>query len=223
MLSTGKDSVYAAYTMIKQNYSINCFITIASENLDSYMFHTPTIKLAELQSKAMNIPLLTHSTKGEKEDELKDLKEAIKKAKEEYKIEGIVTGALFSNYQRERIEKICDSLSLKMFNPLWHINQETEMREIVREGFQFIITKIAAEGLNKNWLNKEITDKDIDKLAMLNQKIGFNVAGEGGEYETLMLDGPLFEKKINILKSKILEEDEITATLMVEKAELLST
>ena len=96
------------------------------------------------------------------------------------------------------------------------------MREIVREGFQFIITKIAAEGLNKNWLNKEITDKDIDKLAMLNQKIGFNVAGEGGEYETLMLDGPLFEKKINILKSKILEEDEITATLMVEKAELLS-
>lgn len=220
LLSTGKDSVYAAYTMIKQNYSIDCLITIDSDNLDSYMFHTPTINLAKLQSKAMNIPLIIHKTKGEKEKELDDLRDAIKIAKKEYKIEGIVTGALFSNYQRERVEKICDELSLKMFHPLWHINQETEMREIIRENFEFIMTKIAGEGLNKSWLNKKVDESTVDKLVALNKSIGFNVAGEGGEFESLVLDCPMFEKKIVIEESSIISEDEITATLVVKKASL---
>jgi diphthine-ammonia ligase len=220
LVSTGKDSIYAAYTMLRQNYSIECFITIDSDNLDSYMFHTPTIELAKLQAKAMNVPIIIHKTKGEKEKELEDLKIAIKKAKDEYGIEGIVTGALFSNYQRERVEKIADELSLKLFHPLWHINQETEMREVVREGFTFIMTKIAADGLDKNWLNKPITQKLIDDLVVLKDKIGFNVAGEGGEFESLVLDGPCFDKKIVIKKSKVVEEDENCATLIIEKAEL---
>jgi len=221
LISSGKDSVFAMYTMIKQNYSVECMITLESENLDSFMFHTPTVKLVRLQSEATGIPLVIHQTKGEKEKELEDLKKAIKKAKEKYKIEGVITGAIFSNYQRNRIEKVCDSLSLKIFSPLWHINQETEMREIVREGFEFVISKVAAEGLNKNWLNKKIDNKMINRLVELNQKIGFNVVGEGGEFETLVLNGPVFNKKIEIKKSEIIEEDENTATLVVEKAELL--
>ncbi|MAG39331.1 ATP-binding protein [Candidatus Woesearchaeota archaeon] len=216
LLSTGKDSVYALYTMIKQNYEVNCLITINSENPDSYMFHTPTIKLAKLQAKAMNIPLITQKTKGDKEKELEDLKEAIKKAKKKYNIEGIVTGALFSNYQRTRVEKICDSLSLKIFHPLWHINQESEMREIIREGFKFIITKVAAEGLNENWLNKRVNEKTINKLVYLNKKIKLNIAGEGGEFETLVLDGPIFKETIVVNSSKILKEDENSATLIVK-------
>ncbi|MBC8495406.1 diphthine--ammonia ligase [archaeon] len=221
LVSSGKDSIYAAYTMMKQNYEIGCFITLKSKNLDSYMFHTPAIDMVDLQAKAVGVPLIIQETEGEKEVELEDLKKAIKKAKDEFGVEGIVTGALFSNYQRERIEKICDSLSLKIFHPLWHINQETEMREVVREGFTFIMCKIAADGLNKSWLNKVITEKEIDKLVALNEKIGFNIAGEGGEFETLVLDGPIFDKKISIDKFKINEEDEITATLIVEKAKLL--
>ncbi|MBU1201315.1 MAG: diphthine--ammonia ligase [Nanoarchaeota archaeon] len=221
LVSSGKDSIYAMYTMMKQNYSIECMITIQSDNKDSYMFHTPTIELVELQSKAIDIPLIIANTKGEKERELTDLKTALKKAKDEYGVQGIITGALFSNYQRERIEKICDSLSLKIFSPLWHINQESEMREIVREGFEFIITKVAAEGLSKKWLNKRVDDVMIDELVKLNEKISLNIAGEGGEFETLVLDGPIFNKKIIIQKSRIKEEDKNTATMIVEKAGLI--
>ncbi|MFH1589343.1 MAG: diphthine--ammonia ligase [archaeon] len=221
LVSSGKDSIYALYTMQKQNYSVVCMITLDSENLDSYMFHTPTIDLVKLQSKSTGIPLIIQKTKGEKEKELVDMEKAIKKAKDEYGIEGIITGALFSNYQRERIEKICDKLSLKIFSPLWHINQETEMREIVREGFEVIMTKVAAEGLNKNWLNKIVDNKMIDKLVALKDKIGLNVAGEGGEFETLVLNGPIFDKKIKIEKFSINEEDEMTATMVVEKATLI--
>ncbi len=220
LFSSGKDSNYALYVMQRQNYKISCLITLKSKNPASYMFHTPNIDLVKLQAEALGIPLIEQETVGEKEKELEDLKRAIVEAKKTYKIEGIVTGALYSNYQRERIEKICDEVGLKIFSPLWHINQETELREILDSGFKFILSSIAAEGLDKSWLGREITAKDVDKLAMLNKKSGLNVAGEGGEYESLVVDGPIYDKKIEITDSEINEESKNTAFFVVKKAKL---
>ena len=121
------------------------------------MFHTPNIDMATYQAEAMEIPIVLQETEGEKEKELSDLKKALQKAKEKYQIEGIVSGALYSNYQRGRIEKIAEELGLKVFCPLWHKDQELEMREILKNNFSFIFTQIAAEGLDKSWLNKIIT------------------------------------------------------------------
>ena len=221
LVSSGKDSIYAMYVMEKQNYEIACMITIKSKNPESFMFHTPSVDMVKLQSKAIGIPLIEFETEGKKEEELKDLKNALKFAKEKYGIEGVITGALFSSYQRSRIEKIADSLGLKTFSPLWHMNQELEMREIIANGFKFIITKISSEGLDKNWLTRIITQKDVDKLVELNKKTGINVAFEGGEAETLVLDGPIFKKRIEIVKSKIKEESKYVAELIIEKARLV--
>lgn len=218
LISSGKDSVYAMYLMQKKGYEISCIITLRSKNPDSYMFHTPTIDLVKLQAEAMGIPLIERDTKGEKEKELKDLKKILEKAKKKYKIEGITTGALFSNYQKERIEKVADSLKLKVFSPLWHMDQEKEMRQIIKDKFKFIMTKIAAEGLDKKWLGKEITNKDVDKLTKIS---GINIAGEGGEFESLVIDGPIFKKSLKIIESFIKEESRITAELIIKKAKLV--
>lgn len=220
LVSGGKDSIYAMHVMMRQNYKVECMITLRSRNPDSFMFHTPAIDMVKLQAKSIGIPLVEQDTEGEKEKELDDLKHALEKARQKYQIEGIVTGALFSNYQRDRIEKIADSLGLKIFAPLWHMDQETEMRQIIDSGFSFIITKVACEGLDKSWLGKPVTHKDIDKLAELNQRIGINIAFEGGEAETLMIDGPIFKKKIQIKDYEIKEESPAVAELKIKKAEL---
>lgn len=189
----GKDGAYALYLMKKRNYEIGCLISIRSKNEDSYMFHTPEIDKVKEHAERMKIPLILIDSEGKKEEELKELKEAVKKAKENYNIEGVITGALYSEYQRQRIEKICDEVGLRIFSPLWHINQETHMHNLLKNGFKFIFTKVAAEGLNNSWLNREITEKDIDELIKLNKKYGVNVAGEGGEFETLVINCPLFK------------------------------
>ena len=217
MVSGGKDSYYAIYKAKEKN-EIICLISIKSENPDSYMFHTPNIDLVELQAEAMELPLLIHKTKGEKEIELKDLKDAIIKAKEEFNIEGILTGALFSKYQKERIDNICNELELASIAPLWHMNQEKEMREIIKDDFKIIFSSIAGFGFTKDLLGKIITDKDIDKLVELNKKYKINIAGEGGEFESLVLDCPLFKKEIIIKDSKIIEENESTAKFLVKEA-----
>ncbi|HIH58787.1 MAG TPA: diphthine--ammonia ligase [Nanoarchaeota archaeon] len=221
LISGGKDSLYAAYTMQKQNYAITCAISIKSANPHSYMFHTPNIHLVDLQAEAMGIPLIVAETKGEKEKELKDLEKALKEAKEKYQIEGIVSGALYSNYQRERLEKAAEKIGLKVFSPLWHIDQEQEVRQLIREGFEIVLSSVAAEGLDKSWLGRVLTEKDVDRLVALQKKVGLNVAGEGGEYESLVLSCPLFKKIIVIEESEILIENQNIAKLVVKKAKIL--
>jgi diphthine-ammonia ligase len=222
LISGGKDSLLATFLRKVHNYSIECFVTIKSENLSSYMYHTPNIDLVELQAKAAEIPLIIEKTKGDKEKELEALKKALEKAKEEYKIEGVVSGAIFSNYQRERIDKICDSLGLKNFSPLWHMDQELEFRTVLKNKFKVIISSIAAEGLDKSWLGRIITSKDIDNLVAINKKIGINIAFEGGEAETLVLDCPLFKSEIIVKEAKIIMEKSYIGIYKIIKAELRS-
>ncbi len=220
LFTGGKDSTYAIYLAKKLGHEITCLITLKSKNPDSYMFHTPAIELTELQAEAMELPLITENTKGEKEKELIDLEKAIKKAKQKHDFQAILTGALFSEYQKTRIEKIAEKLNLKTISPLWHKPQEELMQELIDNNFQFIFTAVAAEGLDKSWLNKIITKKDIEKLKELNKKIGINIGGEGGETESLVINCPLFKKKIIIKESEILEENKNTARLIIKKAVL---
>lgn len=220
LFTGGKDSTYAIYLAQKQGHEVVCLVTIKSENPDSYMFHTPAIELTELQAESMEMPHIIASTEGEKEEELEDLELAIRIAKEKFEFEGILTGALFSEYQRSRIEKICAKLGLECISPLWHKDQEEEMRELVEKGFEFIFTGIAAEGLDKSWLNRVIGFDDLEGLKKLKDKIGSNVAGEGGEFESLVLDCPLFKRRLVIEEFEILEEKENVARMVIRKVKL---
>jgi asparagine synthase (glutamine-hydrolysing) len=219
LFSGGKDSISAMHMMKQQNCNISCLITIKSSNPDSYMFHTPAINLTELQAEALGLPLMTFETKGEKEKELKDLENAMKEAKLKFKINGIITGALFSDYQRERIEKLAENLGLKVYSPLWHLDQEQHMLNVV-ENLEILFTGVAAYGLDQSWLGRIITKKDVDKLVELKKKYGINIAGEGGEFESLVLDCPMFRKKIEIDKFEIAKTGENSARLIVKKASL---
>ncbi|MDA0525684.1 diphthine--ammonia ligase [Methanococcoides alaskense] len=221
LFSSGKDSCYALQIMQEKGNSIECLITIKSKNPDSYMFHTPNIDLSRLQAEAMGFPFLETFTEGEKELELDDLKNAILEAQKEYGLEGIVTGALYSNYQKDRIEKICNELGLDVFSPLWHMDQEQEMRDLLDKGFRFIFSSIAAYGLDSGWVGKEITASEVDKLVKLNGKIGLNIAGEGGEFESFVIDAPMFKKRIQINKYDLVERDEYTAKVIIEDAVLV--
>ena len=222
LFSSGKDSTAAAYIMKQQNYELTCLIHLKSENPDSYMFQTAGTELVEMQAEAMGLPIIIQKTKGEKEAELVDLEKAFKKAKEQYHLDGIVSGALFSTYQRDRIEKICDKLGLKIFSPLWHKPQDKHMQDLLSSEFEIALTAVAAEGLDKTWLGRRITSKDVETLQKLNAKLGLNIAGEGGEFESVVLDCPLFKQRIILEKIEIIEEAKNRAHLVIKKAKLVN-
>jgi diphthine-ammonia ligase len=219
MLSTGKDSVFALHIMHRMQYPISCVVTIESENPDSYMYHTPNVHLAQLQADAMGIPLITAKTRGQKEAELDALTHALREAQQRYGVEGVVVGAIASQYQRERVETVCDALGLTVFAPLWQMDQVQELRALINDEFSVVFTKVAADGLDASWLGQELDEARVERLEHLQRTHGVHPAGEGGEYESLVLDAPLFTQRIALGRTEVIK-DGIAATLSIHEAHL---
>ena len=203
LFSSGKDSCYSAYLAKQAGYELSCLISVFSENKESYMFHTPSISQTKKQAESMGIPLITQKTKGKKEEELKDLEKAINKAKKKFNIDTLVTGALHSVYQASRIQKICDKLNLKCFNPLWQKDEVKYLNELIKSKFKVIITGVFAYPLDKSWLGREINEQFIEEVKELKERLKIHAAGEGGEFETFVLDCPLFKQPLTVKSKKI--------------------
>jgi diphthine-ammonia ligase len=215
LFSGGKDSVFAVYITQQFGWNISHLVTLLPEKSDSWMFHSINIHLTELIAKSLGIPHVMKSTNGEKETELLDLKLLL----QDLEIDGVVSGAIASEYQRIRIEKICDELGIKSFTPLWHKNQELLLRDQVKAGFHIIVVGVFASGFDETWLGKTIDEEAINTLIHLNKKYGINIAGEGGEFETLVLDGPLFSQKL-VIDESVKEWNRDSGIFQVKSAHL---
>jgi diphthine-ammonia ligase len=202
LFSGGKDSTLALHYAAEKE-EVACLITLVSQNKESYMFHTPNIEVTTLQARALGLPQITKNTQGEKERELLDLEDAIAQAVIEQQIEGVVSGAIESVYQAERVQRICYKLGLWSFNPLWKHDQKALLEELIEQRYRVIISGIFAYPLDEKWLGKQIDTKLIDTLVDFQQKYGISPSGEGGEIETTVLEAPLFKNKIEVLDYKV--------------------
>jgi diphthine-ammonia ligase len=220
LFSGGKDSTLALLKAMERE-EVVCLLSLISRNMESYMFHTVNIDITRLQAEAIGLPLIRRETEGKREEELQDLTEALKKAKEEFKIEGVVTGAIESVYQAERVQKICHNLGLYCFNPLWKRDQQELLKEILDRNFKVIISGVFAYPFNESWLGREIDEELIARLVKLQKEYGISPSGEGGEIETTVLDAPLFRKRIEVLDFRV-EGKGNSSVFMIEKAGLLA-
>lgn len=194
----GKDSTLALYHVLREGYEVKYLACMLPRREDSWMFHHPNIRLIDLFAEAVEIPLAKAETSGIKEEEIEDLKRLI----ERLDVEGIVSGAIASNYQKTRIEKICKKLRLNCITPLWNRDPAEILEEMLNLKFEAIITGVYAHGLNKEWLGRKIDEASIKALMELNRLYGVSPIGEGGEYETLVLDACFYKKRINIIEAK---------------------
>lgn len=219
LFSGGKDSTLALHKAAEKE-EVGCLITLRSKNPESFMFHTPNIELTELQAEALDLPLVTRTTEGKKEEELVDLREAIAEAARQFQIEGVVTGAVDSVYQAQRVQRVCNQLDLWCFNPMWKRNQKALLEELVKNKFHVIISGVFAYPLDESWLGKKIDSEIISRLVALQQQYGLSPSGEGGEIETSVLDAPLFKRKIEILDYTV-EAKGNSGVFTIKKARLV--
>jgi len=197
LASGGKDSTLALHHVLKEGYEVAYLATMIPLKEDSWMFHYPNIHLMDLYAEAVGIPVVKHETEGVKDEEVEDLRRLI----ESLDVKGIVSGAIASNYQKNRIDDICRQLKLESITPLWHKDPLEILREMMRLEFNVIITGVFAHGLDDRWLGKKIDLATVDDLVKLNRQYGVSIVGEGGEYETLVLDAAFFKKRIKIIKT----------------------
>lgn len=216
LISGGKDSALALHRALQEGHEVNFLVAMIPQKEDSWMFHYPNIHLTDLFAKAADIFLVKGKTKGVKEAELADLKRTLATLD----IEGVVSGAVASQYQKKRIQKICEELKLDSITPLWKENPLKLLRELVNQRFKAIITGVYAHGFNKEWLGRQIDADTIATLIDLNRSHQISLVGEGGEYETLVLDTPFFQRKIELIETERIWEGQ-SGWLLVKKARLI--
>lgn len=216
LISGGKDSALAIQRVLKEGCEVKFLVSMLPQREDSWMFHFPNIHLTKLFAEAAGIPLVTAETAGVKETELKDLKNLLATLD----VEGVVSGAVLSRYQKDRIDKVCRELNLKSIAPLWQENPMQLLKEIVNLKFDVVIVGVYAYGFDQNWLGRKIDSRTINDLVELNKRYQLSVIGEGGEYETLVLDAPFFKKRIQLVSVKRVWKNH-SGYIVVEDARLL--
>ncbi|XP_050381421.1 diphthine--ammonia ligase isoform X2 [Argentina anserina] len=139
-------------------------------------------------------------------DEVEDMFLLLNEVKRQIpSVTAVSSGAIASDYQRLRVESVCSRLGLVSLAYLWKQDQSLLLQEMITSGIVAITVKVAAMGLDPSkHLGKELSVLQ-PYLHKLKDLYGINVCGEGGEYETLTLDCPLFlNARIMLVESQVI-------------------
>lgn len=194
LVSGGKDSLYALFLLVRFNYVPRCAISVVSDDPDSFMYHTPTARLIPEVARRLGLVVVLERTRGERERELDALRSALRRAIAEHGIVGVSSGAIKSNYQRDRLLLLCEEAGLSLHSPLWQTDPLAYARSLDARGFVVVVTRVAAEGLSDSDVGRRFSLGWAEKLAGR----GISPVGEGGEFETLVVDCPLYEDPLPV-------------------------
>ncbi|KAL3819364.1 hypothetical protein ACJIZ3_005269 [Penstemon smallii] len=210
LVSGGKDSCYAMMKCQQYGHQIVALANLmpvddSQDELDSYMYQTVGHQIVVSYAECMGIPLFRRRIQGTTRrndliynmtpgDEVEDMLILLKEVKRQIpSVSAVSSGAIASDYQRLRVENVCSRLGLVSLSYLWKQDQSSLLCQMIENGIIAITVKVAALGLNPSkHLGKEIAHLE-PHLHKLKELYGVNVCGEGGEYETLTLDCPLFK------------------------------
>lgn len=196
LFSGGKDSTYAAYLMEQQGHCVDILVSVLPSDPHSWMFHTPNLHILPMIAESMKKELVTEPSTGSEESDLY----ALSRALSGLEVDGVIAGAIASDYQWDRINGVCEDLGLRTFAPLWRKNQEMLLREIAHCGIKAMVVGVFAEGLDERWLGTVIDSDSINRLKELAIIRGINISGEGGEFETLVVDSPMHAAPLEIVE-----------------------
>ena len=215
LYSGGKDSTLALYLAQQMGHEIPYIVSIIPKAGGSWIFHVPNMDIVPLMAESLGIRIVTAETSGSEEDDMLSLKSALS----HLDVEGIVTGAVWSDYQWDRMNSVCGDLDLKVITPLWRKDQDTVLDELLSAGIRAVIVGCYAEGLDESWLGREIDRGAADELRTLRKRYGISVIGEGGEYESMTIDSPMHSRPLSVIEYEK-EWKKGSGTLVVKKAEL---
>ena len=199
LYSRGKDSTFAISCAQDLGHRVACLITMHPIADDSALFHYPNSWVTEYLADAMQIPLMGFQVCARsKEDEMKALEEAIVQVKSLYEIDGIVYVVVFQATTKSRhLSKVCDGQRIAAVAPLWNSEPERYVTELVLGGFHYNC-RVSTMGSTRDGLAGSLTRKRLTSLMSVSKKCGFNLTFEGGEAETLVIDCPLYCKRLQI-------------------------
>ncbi len=203
--SGGKDCCLAAYRASASGLKVRYLANTVTEDGQRSCSHGLSADIIRLQSRAMGIPLVqARTTRDTYEAEFKNM---LRRFKQEG-IDGGVFGDIDFNEHREWIERVCQETDITPHLPLWEESQDKLLREFVSAGFEAVVVAAKADLFSEEVLGRRVDMDFIEQLEELKETKGITPCGEAGEYHTLVINGPLFQKRIEIRETRnVLREE----------------
>jgi ABC transporter with metal-binding/Fe-S-binding domain ATP-binding protein len=228
LFSGGKDSSWALYRAFEEGLDVTRLVTVHPEG-DSYMYHVPATRLAALAAESVGIPVVSVEPAdfeaGEATDsgaqgdaELEPLEASLADLAGDLDggLAGVTAGAVESEFQTSRIEGMCERLDADLFAPLWQRDPHELADAMLDAGFEIKIIQVAARGLDESWLGRTLDRDALADLEALTDEYGVHLLGEGGEFETLVVDGPHMDRRIELDYG--IEFDGVRGSVVIEDA-----
>lgn len=193
--SGGKDSCLACYKAIKEGYQIKYLLNFISKESKRCCFHGLEAKLIKLQTELIGIPLIQKEVTPDMQEYEKEFKAAVSELKD---ARAMVFGDIYLDEHKEWVERVCRDLDIMPIEPLWNDSPSNLVEEFIDLGFKALVVSCQADKFGKDFVGREV-DKNL--LAELNSR-NICPCGENGEFHTLVVDGPMFKKRIEILESE---------------------
>jgi uncharacterized protein (TIGR00290 family) len=202
--SGGKDSCLACYKAASNGFKIKCLLNIITKE-SRVISHGLDSNLIAAQAEAIEIPIIKRETTWETYE--KTFKETLIELKKNMHIEYAIFGDIHVQEHLDWVRRVCNEVGIVAVEPLWGLGCEAILTDFVNAGFEAILVNVRADIFGKEWLGRKIDRSLIEDLKKLQKSRYFDLCGEFGEYHTLVVDGPIFTKRLKIMKSgKTLKE-----------------
>lgn len=198
--SGGKDSCFACYKAMLGGYDISYIVNFISDEYKRVRFHGSEAKIIQLQAEAIGIELLQKETTDDRYEE--EFKNAVRSLIGNG-IKAMVFGDIYLDGAREWAERVCGEMGIEAIEPLWGRNTEDILTEFINAGFKAVIVGAQAESIGQEWIGRCV---DRDFMAYLKDKDA-DICGENGEYHTLVIDGPIFNRRIEIIEGRTINRN----------------
>ncbi len=203
--SGGKDCCLACYRAVVRGLKVHCLLNMVNQDGKRSYSHGLSPWVLEAQSQAIGIPLIQQQAIRENyEVQFKKVLLSLK----EKGVSGGVFGDIDLDEHRRWIERVCVDVAVTPHLPLWGEEQGKLLSEFIDLGFTAVVVAAKADLFGREWLGQTVDREFLDHLEVLKDTQKVTPCGEAGEYHTLVIDGPLFRKRLKILRSRmVLRQD----------------
>jgi diphthine-ammonia ligase len=200
--SGGKDAALSYYRVMR-DFHVTHLLNMVAEDGRISRSHGIRTDVLRMQAEAMSLPIVQVRSSWE------TYEAEFKKTLSGFKGRGVeagIFGDIDLDAHREWVERVSKESGMEAVLPLWgEKNRENLIEELIKARFETVIVATKKDVLGPEWLGRRIDYnfvRDISKIK------GVDISGEGGEYHTFVVSGPIFKKRINILKSEKITRDQ---------------
>ena len=222
LYSGGKDSTYALEYAKERGWDVSYLISVKPTRKDCFLFHYATVEHTPMIARMLNIPhMLLSCDVANPVQEADIIKQAVMKQQKSNPVDAVILGGTgLQETQIKSIQHALLPLKIEVFAAHAGLDHADVMELMTSKGYEFMITQVASDGLLP-WLGKKITKSNLHLLIDDALRYGFHSGGEGGYYDSLVIDCPLFPKKIEIDGMQKVIDDKYCGHILINKIQLV--